>query len=290
MAGKAPSIYPERDTYESSGTARCLMFYDWPNLAGAEWLDLAEKIFAEFGQPVHEGSGNRGDQHSHGAYRRVQKRLTGFLGAPRAPETGEANIRLRGRTTVASDAFYPCDVEFVLAPAKRSGHGNEGMVAVRETLVESCDALIKRIGKTIFDATGPVYAGAFDFPTLFGPACYQASIGSIPSGMSSLVNREYTERLTQWRDRRWDGMRTDAGHLRELYPINFVLDAHLRAPFQGAPFADYMKKVGEVKATEYAGMHRWNVPGERLDWVRQDLEASGLILSSRHSPLELSRR
>jgi len=48
--------------------------------------------------------------------------------------------------------------------------------------------------------------------------------------------------------------------------------------------------VGEVKATEYAGMHRWNVPGERLDWVRQDLEASGLILSSRHSPLELSRR
>lgn len=60
-------------------------------------------------------------------------------------------------------------------------------------------------------------------------------------------------------------------------------------PFQNRPLAEYMKRVGELKMTEYSGrVYRWTVPAERLGWVRQDLEPSGLILSSVRPPLLLS--
>jgi hypothetical protein len=280
-------VYPDRETYASSDYARCLMFYDWEKSVGLKWLELAAEVFAEFGQTIFEGTGNLGVHHSHGRFSRVQKKLAGFLGAVHGDLNSNFDIRMRSRLSIEDDAFFPCDVEMVLG-VEPSGR-KEGAIAVRETLVDSCDSLIKRVGEKLFRTTGTVYANSFDFPTLFGPASYQASIGAIPSGMSTRINEKYTERITRWRDNRWGGLLPSQGYLREVYPINFVLDSHLNMPFQNRPLSEYMKRVGSLIVSEYNNkMYLWTVPPERIDRVRQDLESSGIVLSSTQPPLRVT--
>lgn len=273
------SVFPDRKTYVSSHNARCFMFYDWENPIGPEWLDVSTEIFLAFGEAIFEGTGNLGTQHTHGRFNRVQKRLRDFLVFVQNGKNVGFDIKIKSRPYVDSDAFFPADIEMVWG-VDREGR-KEGAVMVRDTLTESRVSLLQKIGERIFRLIGPAYANAFDFPTLFGPAAYQASIGTIPAGMSSLVNGTYTDRITRWRDRRWQGILSSQGYLREVYPINFVLDAHLNKLFRNRPFAEYMRKVGELKVSEYSEkVFRWNVPEKRLDAVRLELESSGLILSS----------
>lgn len=278
-------VFPERETYTSSGIAYCFMFYDWEKPVVPDWLETAQTIFAQFGQTIFEGTGSLGGQHSHGRFGRVKKKLAGFLGAVHNKTTSDFfDIRVWSQHYVKSDAFFPCDIEMVWS-VNASGR-KKGMIAVRDTLVDGLEPLIQQIGKNLFDMTGVMYAHALCFPTLFGPDSYLASVGTIPSGMSSTANKKYYDRITQWRDNRWSGLLGSQGYLREVYPINFVLDSHLNMPFQGRPLSEYMKKVGNLKVTEYNDkIYRWTVPAERLEKVRQDLEPSGLVLSSPHPPL-----
>lgn len=273
------SVFPDRKTYLSSQNARCFMFYDWENPLGTEWLDIAGEIFLEFEQTIAEGTGNLGSQHTHGRFSRIQKKLRGFLDLIKNGMNEGFDIKIQSKPYVDSDAFFPVDIEMVLGQDRKGR--KEGAVIVRETLVNSYSALVEKIGAKLFRLTGATYANAFDFPTLFGPAAYQATIGTIPSNMSIVANQTYEKRITHWRDKRWEGKLSSHGYLREVYPINFLLDAHLKMPYKNCPFANYMKKVGELKVSEYSDkVFRWNVPEERLDDVRLELETSGLILSS----------
>lgn len=276
-------VYPEREYSASSDAARCFMFYDWEKPIGPEWLDLATEIFSEFGQTISQGTGNLGDKHSHGQFSRVRKKLVGFLDDVKKNPNSHFDIRLRSSAHTQTDDFFPCDLEMVLAA--QDSRCKDGAIAVRETLVRGCASLVERIAPKVSHATGVAYAHVFDFPTLFGPASYLASIGAIPRGMSSLINKEYRARITRWRDNRWKGFLTNQGYLREVYPINYVLDAHLSMPFRNRPLSEYMKSVGDLKVTEYHDkIYSWTVPADRLDRVRIELEPSGLILSSPTTP------
>lgn len=272
-------VFPDRKTYASSQNARCFMFYDFENPIGTEWLDVANEIFLEFGQVIAEGTGNLEKQHTHGNFNRVQKRIRGFLESVQNGINVNFDIRIQSRSYIESEAFFPVDIQMVLSQ-DREGR-KKGAINVRETLVKSYDSLIDKVAAKIFRLAGPMYANAFDFPTVFGPAAYLASLGTILSGMSVIANDIYCDRITAWRDRRSDGMLSNQGYLREVYPVNFVLDAHLKILFQNRPFEEYMKKVGILKISEYSDkIFRWNVPEEKLDAVRLELESSGLILSS----------
>lgn len=275
MGDELIAVYPSRDTFESSDYARCLIFYDWEKPVGSDWLSLVEAFFSEFGQEPFEATANLGDQRSHGRFSRTKKKLARLLES----KGNQASLNIRIRGEARSESFFPCDVEISLT-TRPSGQ-KEGLIAIRQNLVESCVALVARLGKNLFDATGEVYAGAFDFPTVFGPAAYWASLGTIPSGGSSLANKEYLERLTRWRDNRWNGVMTKDGYLREVYPINYVLESHLNMPFRGASLGAHMERVGVLKVSECSSkMFRWLIPVERLPWVRSELESSGLILSA----------
>jgi len=289
MYNDALGVYPDIETYASSDYARCLMFYDWEISLCPKWLELAAEVFAEFGQTIFEGTGNLGSEHSHGRYGRVLKRLAGFLGSVERGVASNFDIRVWSQPYVETDAFFPCDVEMVWS-VHASGR-KAGMIAVREKLVENGDALIKRVGRSLFHSTGVVYANAFDFPAVFGPDAYLASVGTIPSGMSTRINEKYSTRITQWRDNRWKGLLSSQGYLREVYPINFVFDAHLNIPFQERPLSDYMKRVGNLNVSEYNDkMYRWSVPTEIIERVRLDLESSGIVLSSPQPPIQLPKR
>lgn len=277
-------IYPDRGTYAASDVARCIMFYDWEKPVGPDWLELAKIIFAEFGQEIVEGIGNLGKRHSHGRFGTVEKKLLAFLEAARDDAKSTVDIQVRSGPYIESDAFYPCDVEIAWSISDKGQ--KDGLIAVRRARVDSCDSLVERIGKKLFSATGAAYAGAFDFPTLFGPGYYQVGLGTMPAGVSSLANEKYTARITRWRDARWRGLLTSTGYVREIYPINFLLESHLCMRFEGRPLSEYLEKVGTLKAAGYNDkMYRWIVPAERLEKVRKDLESSGLVLSSMQAPV-----
>jgi hypothetical protein len=279
-------VYPDRETYATSGTAYCFMFYDWEKPVSRSWLSRAQEIFAQFGKTISEGTANLGKQHSHGGFKRVQKRLLGFLDAMSDNAGAHFDIRVWSEHYVKTDAWFPCDIEMVWG--MHASGTKKGMLAVRDTLVPGLEALIERAAEPIFELTGAAYATVFPFPTLFGPDTYLASVGSIPSGMSSLANSTYTARITRWRDHRWNGYLTSQGYLREVYPVNFVLRSHLEMPFNGRPLCEYMTKVGSLKPSQFNDrVYCWAVPAERLLWVRQELEPSGLVLSSTQAPLRV---
>ena len=279
---KAPVAVLPEDWDGSGGMARCLTFYDWEREIGPQWLDLVEEIFTEFEVTPYEGTGNLGEAHSHGRYKRVRKRLRSFL---EADEGQRRDFRIQGEPYLKTEAFFPSDMGVVWAI--RDFGERKGAIAVRGTRVESCEALVGSVGEKLFRNIGAAYGAAFDFPTLYGPDAYLSSVGAIPRGTSSRENRNYTARLTRWRDNIWHlGLRASQGFMREVYPINFLLEAHLGMPFQGRPLSEFMEKVGDLRPSDFhAGMYRWDVPIERLDVVRQELEPSGLILSSPTPPL-----
>lgn len=278
-------VLPE-DWDSSGGIARCLMFYDWERELGEEWLDLVDAVFAEFGVEPREGTGNLGKAHSHGSYKRIRNRLREFLQVEKGVRR---DFRIQGEPYVKAEGFFPSDMGVVWGHSisMQEGWTKSGLIAVRGNRVESCHALVERIGARLFEKFGIAYGAAFDFPTLYGPDAYLSSVGAIPKGGSGLANRKYKARITKWRDNTWQlGLRASHGYLREVYPINFVLEAHLNMPFQGRPLSEFMQRVGDLRPSGYDDrMYRWDVPAERLETVRQALETSGLILSSPNPPL-----
>lgn len=276
-------VYPESELCALSGVTHCITFYDWEKPIDAEWMDKIIEMFAEFGQVIDEGTGNLGAQHSHGSFRRVKKRLAGFLSGIYGNVGQNFDIRLRSVANYKSDAFFPCDMEIVFNSHRFGNKG--GMLAVRENLIGSSKLLVEKVGEKLFSLTGATYAGVFDFPTMFGPECYQASVSAVPRGMDTFINEAYKKRITKFRDNRGHGFLTNQGYLREVYPINFLLETHLKMPFHNQSLSEYMQRVGTLERIHDKNMYRWDIPLGILDDVRQEFESSGLILSSALPPL-----
>ena len=78
-----------------------------------------------------------------------------------------------------------------------------------------------------------------------------------------------------------DGLRARQGYLREVYPTNFLTEPHLSRSYQGRPFREYMEDNGRVAPSNFHDdVYRWDVPATRLRSVREELEPSGIVLSS----------
>jgi hypothetical protein len=269
---------------QAEGTAaHCLAFYDWERSIGPEWIDLIEEVFGEFGIAPYEGTGSLGTvAKSHGRYNRVRSKLKTFLGTAR--DDVRPDIRVQGPPVVEKDAFFPCEMRIVFSIGI-SGL-KQGMIAVREGVVSSFEQLTQRVGYRLFQASGAMYATAFDFPAAFGPDAYLSAVGAIPSGSDTLANKEYRDRITRWRDNTWHrSLRPSDGYLREVYPINFVLAHHLERMLQGRPLSDFMERVGTLGTSRFHDrVYRWDVPRRNLESTRQQLEPSGLVLSSPAEP------
>ena len=276
-------ILPE--TFGFDSIARCLMVYGWEKPIGPEWIDVIEDIFLVFGHEPFEGMGNLGELHSHGSYNRVRKRLRGFSENPNESELFA--IRVRSSPDFIDEAFFPCNIEVSLG----FSHSNpkKAVVAVREALISDYKELVTRIGKNFFDLFGSFYGGAWDFPAAFGPSDYMVSVRAIPGRLPYGINDAYANRITRWRDNIWHKKcQVRSGYFREIYPINFLLETHLNAPFRGQPLYKFMEKNGSLEMFEFnEKMHCWNITEENLDFVRKTLEPSGLVLSSAANPLYL---
>lgn len=260
------------------GLARCLTFYEWENPFGPEWLDAVESIFSMFGVEPSDVVGNFGGKRTSGNYGRARKRLFERLASQE--DAALADVRIDSAPIHPDLDFFPSNIRITWTIGV-SGI-RMGLIAVRDSLVASCSELVEKIEQTVFEHTGPVYAAAFDFPAAYGPDYYLSAVGAVPSGVPTAANKPYRERITRWRDNTWHReFRMSQGYLREVYPINFVLDHHLEVIVNGSPMLEIMAEQGQVSAIAHTpGVHKWNVAPNNLMEARRILEDSGIILSS----------
>ena len=162
-----------------------------------------------------------------------------------------------------------------------------GSLAVDESQVTRFHVLADRAAPIIFSVLGSAYGGCWDFPLSYGAGGYVATLVTVPRGVGVMANEEYGARLNRWRDNIWHKkLRARQGYFREVYPINFLVENHLNASFQGAPLSKFMEATGTLRRCEFSEeMFRWDVSESNLGEVRMALEPSGLVLSSAAEPV-----
>ena len=273
-------ITPEIDN--GGPRLRCLMFYEWEVPFDERCLFLSEMLLSEFGSMPVEGTGSLGKKEAHGAYKKVRTRLAGFL---TGAGTDAPSIRVRSAPRVAEPDFFPSALEASMGIV----HAGQkiGLFAVDEQEIANIHALANRAAPIVFGVLGAAYGGCWDFPAEYGAGGYVATVITVPRGVNVMANEEYGARLNRWRDNIWHRkLRARQGYFREIYPINFLLDAHLGRSFRGARLSKFMEATGTLRPCAFnEKMYQWDVPDETIGEVRIALEPSGLVLSSPAEPL-----
>ena len=254
------------------------MFYDFEHKITPDWLDMAENLFQIFGYEPSFAIGNFNKKHSDGSYKRIRKRLLSFL--TEAEEGDSMDMRLDSIHDVPEEGFFPCQMHIVWV--NHLGGIRDGEVSLRMSAKDDLYKFIDIVAPVIFKKVGKAYGSAFIFPAIYGPDAYHATMSSIPKGGGPNDNPEYSARLMNWcYNNLIKNKRPSQGFFREIYPINFVLQAHLDRDFQGRPLEHYMKKVGTLERCDFnPDIFRWDVSEDVIDSVREALEPSGLVLSA----------
>ncbi len=271
------------DTHGFGRLAACLMVYDWQKPVASKDLVALEACFRILNENPVIGTGHLDDKRSHGTYSRVRRRLAGFL--DRYQDVQSLGIKLQSAANDKGRRLFASAVSASIGAS--SSMPSSASIAVELDHICSANALVKAIAGPIFEATGPCYGGAFNFPILFGPDGYRVSLAVVPRGVSTMANREYSARITRWRDNLWHRkLRPSSGYFREVYPVNLLLEAHLHMPFQDRPLSEFMTANGSLRPFQFQNeMYQWDVPVEMIEEVREQLEPSGLILSAETHPL-----
>lgn len=256
--------------------AHCLMFYEYQNKLDDAWIDTVESLFASLGQIPTRTTGCVGRKQINGSYSRTVKRLRGLL-----REDGQnANIRINSEETMPDCGFLPCNIQIVWNTS--TGGIRQGLVARRQTAEFSLNRFVETIAFPVFKEIGICYAHAFDFPAAYGPELYLSSVGSILQNRSVNSNTDYKNRITSWRDKTWhQNKRPSEGFLREVYPINFLLEKQCNSVNKKCQLGEFLSSVEMPQQDEnVCGMYRWDVPESMLAEVRQKFENTGIVLSS----------
>ena len=277
-----PGVYPK---LEGSGElAVCFSIYDWLNPVTTSWLQEFEKVFSLFGETPVEATAHFQGRKTHGSFGRVRRKLEEFI--REGQDLCTLDVRLNGTKTHPDEGHFPSSI--VVAASSESKASRKLIVAIRKEVCASTDELFEKAGNDLLANAGSCYGATFEFPAIFGPASYLASVHTIPKGASVTANQDYADRLTRWRKRIMSGrFSMRAGFFREIYEDNLLTENHLDRTFEGGRLAEYMKKVGVVNVVARpSGLYRWRIPNSKLDSVRDRLEKSGYVLSSKTNPVE----
>lgn len=263
--------------------ARSVMFYDWTGNINSTWLNKIEYLFFLFGETIREFTGHFQDKNSHGSYLHIRKRLTSVLDGI---EPGMAfSSRFRSDITRPEVAFFPADLCLTL---DRSG--DDGITSASFSVLERHELynnlIFEKAIMTVLGLVGAAYGGVWRFPARYGPDAYVAGVGTLSDGSASFRPQTYAGRMARWLYRLHSpGLRPRNGYLREVYPVNYLLEAHLMMPFRTTRFGNYIIDNGHsLEFIDHLNIYRWDVPTEDLERVRDDLEQSGYVLSSPSEP------
>ena len=266
-----PKISPD---YEKS---YCLTLYDWPNDTAGFWRKISMGVFDVLDVIPTSGFSTVGGKNISGSYKKIIEQNSNYL---QNKSSFSLDITLRGgKKNIGNDAF-PSSVE--LSILCRPGNRTKLCIAVNSDQVEDIDHFLETILELLIISTGPCYGGAFCFPSMFGPSFYLSSISILPRGFNINSNMDYSERLSRWRNSELRyGLGVSDGYFREIYKTNLLTERHLKVQFRGRDLRYYAETVGDLHSIpSVRGSYRWNIDINRIDQVRNDMEYSGLILSS----------
>lgn len=270
-------------TFGRDEKANCLIIFEWTNPISSSIQMFVENSFSKLNTLPVVGTGHNENSKSHGSYNRVKKKLYGFLDVE--DEAEKFDIRIRDENIESSNAFFPCDVEFVANNSDT--HPKQAQISVNERVINNPVDLVDFLLEDLLKEFGEFCGGCWSFPSQYGPAQYLSSIGVIPQGEEWGKNKLYDDRITCWRNNIWrKNLDPSSGYFREVYPINFLLPSHLKMPFRNKDLSCYLENHGQLTEIKNSkNMFRWDLATDELEKARTDLEDSGLILSSRTQPV-----
>ena len=273
-----------------------------PSLAWVQWI---EDFFAQFGEMPRRGSGSFTDNfgpnrpRTTGQFKNIRTKLENFICDPAmtcdffTTSFGSQQQELFGdEVAVRASIMLSMDTYF---------SGNQRIIvdfSVHCPIVHDAPELSDRISKLLIDVFAPQFGFVTAYPAAWLWGLPVTGQGYVPYGWDSgnihhkmyHDNNIYETRM--FRSSSMSGRSyshpCQRGYLREVYTINLINDRHLAAPLNGATLGDYIATHGMLtKNIHGSALHRWHVPDDIINAVRNDLEHSGLILGSETEPLAL---
>lgn len=255
-----------------------LMFYDLERPLNAQWVPWIDSKFHEYGLRPSKVNFTARNSDRSGNYETLKKSLAEAL-AGLTEEGGFSSLRIRSEMLFPDDGFFPCEME-VSIEVGGPGYAR-GSISVVKRNVPGLAEFSLNTAREISHLGGTFYGHASLFPAILGPEYYLGSVGTIPKGWSFVSTRAYTKRLTAWRHHGSSREHVD-GYLREVFPINFLTDAHLNTHIGDQAAKALYVKHGELSPlVGFDGQHVWRVADKNLKRARSALEKLGLVLSAR---------
>lgn len=268
-----------------------------PSTAWVEWIEAFFSLFGEkplLGSATFTNDFSRKSPGTGGYFRNIRKKLVAFLDD--SVMTDRTAFLFFGSLTYKDPPrIGNCgNVEICI---ERNGfkkdHSPKTLVSFGVRCPPAHDPMevSLKTEQLLIQYFAPGYGFVTHYPAAFCWDKVAHGIAYVPNywdGFRDIDNNTYQRRLFRSADEREWCFRPERGWLREVYTINLINDRHLAAPFNGGTLGDYIATHGTLARNIHGSeLHRWHVPNDIIDQVRNDLEPSGLILSSETEPVAL---
>jgi len=258
----------------------CVMIIDWETSIGSDLLSNIEQLFERYNLAPYDGAGSVGEKNTQGIYSRVKKRLSSFLEAGNADSVFH-DIRVLSEKKY-EDALPFCPSALGVAWVSGARKDRKAIFYIRNDFLETEQQFISDVERYFCSHLGEFYGAVFELSADLGPAYYLSSIVTASSQLNFKPSAEYKERITRWRDNINRGNYPRSGFFREIYPKNYITNAHLNKKFKGVDLKNFMEQNGKLEKTSFnPNVYRWDVLDANRNNVQNILEESGIILSSK---------
>jgi hypothetical protein len=163
-------------------------------------------------------------------------------------------------------------------------------LAVAAGIADRPSKLREKLSPTLGGRIDAKWGAAFSFPVAAGAGFYLAGTTYVGPEISELgphtiVLTEHVDRVHRVNYRTSTSFSYASGYVREVYEINFLSDAHLRAPLLNSTVRAYAGTVGRLRPSSLsAHLWEWRLEPHELERARADWEDSGLVLAAAREP------
>jgi hypothetical protein len=149
------------------------------------------------------------------------------------------------------------------------------------------DELHLEISIKFCEIVRPKYAFFYRFPFVYSAMGYASGIGNgefdtnETSRSYNPKHRDIQKRIGSWFNDNYQNKACDSGYLREIYPINFINDAHLNHEiFPKTTLKNWIESADHhgilTKVTDE--LYAWIIPDEDLESITKELAPTDILL------------
>lgn len=141
------------------------------------------------------------------------------------------------------------------------------------------------LARRVAQVFGPCYGNVYYWPHFCGP--YSYSFGSAQIDLNKICQKDFDEihfrenaKTLDRFGRKGRAFPVREGFLRDIFPMSFLPEAHLRAPVEGTTFEGWQQRSGLGTLSEILpGYAAWEVPREAAEEAREILRRNNRLLA-----------